>query len=192
MAESTERLDPHLAWIFETEILNQWDHVTRSLVIMNRVIQGSPDSDAFWFAVDAALGAIGNISKILWPTRNAPAETVARCAAMRAELGVDEDSTFRSRSARDALEHFDERVDRWFRESARRNFADRTIAPASAIVGLDPQDYARHYDPETHVVSVFGTSVDFQALVSEVDALVTVVKERHETAWWDRTEAGPS
>jgi len=127
------------------------------------------------------------ISKVFWPARSAREDTVQRCAHLRRELNIADDSMLRSRKARDAMEHFDERLDKWYRTSERRNFADRIIAAPGQIVGLDAGDYARHYDPESNVVTVSGDSLDFQGLVSEVDALVSVVRERHSRTWWDRT-----
>jgi len=177
-------------WMFEQEIIHQWDHAARAVVMMNAVLkQQVEDQDLFWFALDAALGALGNISKIFWPTGHAKRYTVARCAHLRREYGIADDSMLRSRKARDAMEHFDERLDRWYRESVRRNFADRIIAAPGMIVGIDPGDYARHYDPESQVVTVSGDALDFQGLVSEVDALVSAVRTRHEVPWWNREGA---
>jgi len=74
-------------------------------------------------------------------------DTVQRCAPLRRELNIADDSMLWSRKARDAMEHFDERLDKWCRTSERRNFADRIIAAPGQIVGFDAGDYARHYDP---------------------------------------------
>jgi hypothetical protein len=186
----SENLHPQLAWQFERELLHQWAYVARSVGIMNSVLQNkSNDQDVFWFAVDAALGAFGNISKVFWPTRSASKATTARCAAMRRTFKIPDGAMLKNRRVRDSLEHFDERLDRWYRTSQRKNFADQIIAPRAAIVGIDPGDYARHFDPETSIVTIFGDDLDFQALVSEVDALMTEVRTRHQVIWWDRPGA---
>lgn len=180
-----EVVDRQLLWLLEGELLLQWGHAQRALRMVNEAL-GSGDSETFWFAIDSALGAMARISKILWPTRAAPKESVERCRSFRRAFEVDEASPVLNRSVRDALEHFDERLDNWARSSAHRNLADRVIAPRTAIVGLHPDDYARHFDPETNIVSVFGDRLDLQALVDAVADLASQVDERHRVMWWDR------
>lgn len=188
--DTAEDIDPHLVWMFEQELLHQWDHTVRAVSMMNAVLDGhTQDQELFWFGLDAALGALGNISKVFWPTRGAKADTVARCAHLRQEYGLGDGSMLQSRNARDAMEHFDERIDRWYRTSVRRNFADRIIASPEMIVGIDPEDYARHYDPAAHVITVSGAALEFQRVVGEVDALISLVRERHEVAWFQREGA---
>jgi hypothetical protein len=72
VTDDQEPLDPQLAWLFEGEVLHQWGFATRALAAMNHQLQHPGDMDAFWFAMDAALGALGNLSKIFFPTRSAP------------------------------------------------------------------------------------------------------------------------
>jgi hypothetical protein len=110
---------------------------------MNAALQQG-DQETFWFGMDAGLGALGNISKILLPP-GPRSQTQRRGRQLRAAFGV---------ALRDAFEHFDERIDRWFRQSPRRNFAD------------------------------------LQALIDEVQTLVSRVAERHKGIWWDRSPDG--
>lgn len=172
-------LHPKLVERFEHEIVNQWKIVQQSIDMMNAHLQGNTgDSDSFWFGVDAALGALGNISKIFFAPKDAKAPRKNRCKEMREIFGVTEESLLLSREARNGFEHFDERLDTWFAKSTRKNLADRNIAPKGAISGLDASDFARNYDPESNIVTVFGKSLNFQELVSEVAAMVIKVQAR--------------
>src|SRR5262245_53987923 len=108
-------LDPMLFDIFTRELLHQWDYAATAIGLMNQSLaalsQGpAPQAmDQFWFAVDAALGAIGNISKIFWPSGGKPSEaTLARCAWLRNEFGLTETSLLQDRAIRNGFEHFDE------------------------------------------------------------------------------------
>jgi hypothetical protein len=182
-----DRLDPQLQHIFETEILHQWDFATAALELMNATLQQRGGTmGSFWFGVDAALGALANISKVFFPPCNASSRTRRRCRQMREAFGVKDDSLLKERALRDAFEHFDEAIDQWFRNTERRNFADRIIAAPGAIQGIDPGDYLRHFDPDANVVSVLGESLDLQALVNEVQELVQRVQLTHQTPWFER------
>jgi hypothetical protein len=178
-------LDARLAYMFEGEVLNQWDFAVRAFAIMNAALH-QRDQETFWFGMDAGLGALGNISKIFFPpgTRS---QTQRRGRQLRAAFGVGHDSLLQNRALRDAFEHFDERIDQWFRQSPRRNFADRLIGPAGMIQGIDAGDMFRHFNPETQAVSVVGDELGLQALIDEVQALVSRVAEQHKVIWWDRS-----
>ncbi len=111
---------------------------------------------------------------------------------MRAEYDVSDNALLGKRHVRNAFEHFDERLDTWVASSQRHNLADRIIAPREgAIVGLDPSDYMRWFDPQTKTVYVFGDSIELQALVTETEALVGRVQakqtERELLRWTQAT-----
>jgi hypothetical protein len=174
-------LDPRLQYIFENEVLHQWAFTVRSVAMMNDALRRA-DLDAFWFAMDAALGSLANISKVFFPP-SSRSQARRRGRQMREAFGVQDDSLLKERALRDAFEHFDERIDRWFQHNMDRPFADRNVAPPGGIVigRMGPADFMRHFDPTTNVVSVLGDALDLQALVQEVEALVERVVQQHET-----------
>jgi hypothetical protein len=181
-------LDPHLQYAFEAEVLHQWDFVRGAVDLMNAALKNQAKMEAFWFGLDAALGALANISKIFFPA-SSRSQAKRRGRQMREAFGVQDDSLMKERALRDAFEHFDERIDRWFRDTQRHNFADRIIAAPGDIVGIDPGDYLRHFDPQANVVSVLGDALDLQALINEVDQVVQRVAQQHQTPWHQRPGA---
>ncbi len=196
MADSTTPVPPqpfgaHLQWMFEQEIINQWEQALLGVETMNAFLKADRGDQAqFWFGLNSALTGLANISKIFWPTGQANAHTRDRCEALRLAFGVDEGSSVLTRKVRDSMEHFDERLDTWYQVSESKNFVDHLIGGPNAVVGLAESDFARRFDPGTNVVQVFGESLDFQDLVSEVERVVSRVKERHEVMWWDRDAPG--
>lgn len=68
-------------------------------------------STMVWMSLQAALLQYGMASKFLFPIGKNPT-SIARGKALRDELGVPDDSPLQNRDARNALEHFDERLDR--------------------------------------------------------------------------------
>jgi hypothetical protein len=178
----SDQLDPRLQRLFEREVLHQWEFAAASLRLLKEGLQesgaGDPDGMAkFWFALDAALGALGNISKVFFPASHAPEETRRRCGILRRKFDVADDALLGNRELRNAFEHFDERIDQWYRTSKRRNFLDRSIGPKSAIQGVDPGDYMRWFDPSTMTLSVMGEELELPELVAEVESLLERVRQ---------------
>ncbi len=75
-------------------------------------------------AVHEALGHAAALSRFFWPSgvgprrRTAQRElTQARAAKLRTAFGLTDSSPLKDRSLRDALEHFDERIDRYLLSS---------------------------------------------------------------------------
>lgn len=169
-----------LAERFEYEILHQWSIATRSVSMMNEFLAGrSADTELFWFGVDAALGALGNISKVFFPGEKSGSRSVRRGDYMRRKYGLTEQSLLNSRKARNGFEHFDERLDKWFSGSKRKNFVDLNISPSGGISGVDSGDFARNYEIDSHTITVFGHSLDFQALYREAEGLIEQIILNH-------------
>jgi hypothetical protein len=85
---------------------------------------------------------------------------------------VAEDSPLRLRTARDHLEHFDERLEAWARNSRQRNFIDCNIGSPGAIRWeVAPEDYMRHLDPSTMTLMFQRRSYPLRPLVAAVEEL---------------------
>ena len=66
-----------------------------------------------WLSVQSILVGAANISKLLWGSKKKRARERAE---LRAALEVHDDSPLNSAELRNHLEHFDERLERWFAE----------------------------------------------------------------------------
>jgi hypothetical protein len=142
-----DHLDPRLMEVFEREILHQWDFMRIAADALNQELSQEVPAPMFWFALHAMLSALGNISKIFWPSGRPDASTVRRCELLRQEYAVSDSSLLGDRTVRNDLEHLDERIDKWWATSERHNLADRIVGPIQgSIAGLDPDDYLRWFD----------------------------------------------
>jgi hypothetical protein len=74
----------------------------------------------------------------------------------------------KTRTLRDHLEHFDERLDHWAANSKRRNYVQDLIGGDSAISGVDPEDIMRWYNPATGRVRFRGEEYDLRELADAV------------------------
>src|SRR2546428_10069630 len=83
------------------------------------------------------------------------------------------------------FEHFDERLDRWERESLSHSYIDRNIsAPDVFGTGFSSIDWFRHFDSQTATALFWGDTFDLHALVQgAADLLPIATAEAEELPW---------
>jgi hypothetical protein len=118
------------------------------------------DQEIFWASIQNFLTAAANIAKACWGQGGSLAD---ERADLRESLAVvDTSPLVTNTDLRNHLEHYDERLDRWYRTSARHNYADFLIAPrATTIAGMEDTDIFRHFDPQTNEVIFWGSITRF-------------------------------
>jgi len=103
--------------------------------------------------------------------------TLDRGRTLRTALGIKGSPLLESRKVRNALEHFDDRSDRYF-EAGHRMVVDRNIGPKNrlVVIGDKPALHLRLIDTEAGTVSVLEDEVPIQGLF---DAIVDVSNRVH-------------
>jgi len=140
------------------------------------------DQELFWASIQNFLTAMANISKACWGQRG---RLSAERADLRNSLSIADDSPLASTDLRNHLEHYDERLDRWYRESVRRNYVDFVIGPrARTLAGIDERDIFRFFDPETNEVIFWGEHYALQPLVDEIVRLLPIVTVESSKPHW--------
>ena len=167
LATDQVTMDKMLLRVFQGEVERQCKF---SLIASNDLISAlkSVDMDRIWFSVQAFLVAAGNISKLLWPSREI---IKTRGLELRTSLGVDCNSPLEPRTFRNHFEHFDERLEKWATSSQRRNFADSNIGPSGMIVGLDAGDFLRNFDATNYVVTFRGDTYNLRPIIHAIEKL---------------------
>ncbi|MFL6091087.1 MAG: hypothetical protein ACJ71Z_13215 [Aeromicrobium sp.] len=126
----------------------------------------SNDQHVFWAGVESFLNAAANISKSLW---GAGGRLEHERQPLRESLNVTDDSPLASTDLRNHLEHFDERLDRWYATSSSHGYADFIIGPKQfTISGMDEADMFRQFDPSTGEIIFWG---EFHPLFPIRDAI---------------------
>jgi hypothetical protein len=138
-------------------------------------------------AIRSFLTHASNVSRILWPAepqrgngegdeayegRLLSKAPIARSRALRDEFGLSGEHVLKSRRLRDLLEHFDEKLDDWRTTSVHRNIVNDFIGPANQIVGIEPTDMMRWFDPSTSSYTFRGEQFDLQELVTAAGELL--------------------
>ncbi len=134
------------------------------------------DDDAIWFAIQAAVIAAGNLSKLFWPSR---ADLYAeRGRDLRQVLQVEESSSIASfRGLRNRFEHFDEDIEVWAKSEV--NMVDLSAVPADILFTAYKAQFMRNFDTDTFTVLVGRDRYPLHPLVAEVKAMLDrLVKHR--------------
>lgn len=123
------------------------------------------DQIEVWSSIQSILVAAGNVSKILWPQEKKYAERGER---LRALLEVSEENVLSDRKFRNHFEHYDERIEKWFKRKSSAVYSDLAVDPLKSIWGNVPTNHHRKYDPLTQTLTFRGESFDLAAVLKEL------------------------
>jgi len=138
------------------------------------------NSDLVWYAIQNFLVAVGNISKIFWPTRNKE-----RGEELRRSLGIEDNSPIQARNFRNHFEHFDERLEEWAKSSERHNFVDSSILPPNMIAGIDQKDFLRIFNPTTWTLTFRGDKYELKPIIKAIYELYPNVSTEANKPLWE-------
>jgi hypothetical protein len=140
----------------------------------------SRDVDETFRALHSLLAHAAMISKLLWPPKVRSAPKAARMRK-RAEhllqaLSLPDDvcEILQSRTLRNHIEHFSERLDDWA-ALGPQGLMDRNIGPQSAFVGFGTSVKLRHYDPDTRTYYFGDEPFGIERIVQAARTLMAAV-----------------
>lgn len=161
--------------IFQREVNRQCKFALTAVEDMKSALDiKAPNLDRFWYSVQAFLMAVGNISKLLWPSNPHIPE---RGRELREFLSVDGESVLELRKFRNHFEHFDERLEDWATSSDRHGFADSNVGPPNMIVGIAPSDFLRNFDTSRFAITFRGDVYEVRPIVEAIRALLPRTSE---------------
>lgn len=175
---SDRTLEEIKAGRFQLPIYEPVDIEAAKAEALERVREAARPTTDIWYAIQNLLIAAGNLSKLLWGAGNAEANR----KPWRDSLGVTDDSVLRDRGLRNHFEHFDEKLEAWYKVSERRNFVGRNIGPQNMIQGLDEAERFHHFDPSTGLVTFWAQSLSLPKIVAEIARILPVA--RSESMKW--------
>ncbi len=126
------------------------------------------DEIEVWCSIQSILVAAGNVSKILWPSDKSYA---ARGDALRRLLTVDDQNVLFNRDVRNHFEHYDERIEEWFKKNRSAVYMDSSIDPFPPIMGFNFPKRHRDYNPLTQILTFRDESVDLAALLHALEEI---------------------
>lgn len=163
-----------IVFLHQIELQCEYVHVAHTQINVGLNMPGTSGITTVFYGIQNLLTAAANISKALWGQGGKLAKERKR---LRDALKVMDGTPLHNVAMRNNFEHYDERLDRWWKESKRHNIADRIIGPANAIQGLDPIEFFRAFDPKTTNVRFWGEQFNIQAIVDEVIRIAPLIEE---------------
>ncbi len=139
-----------------------WDQIIETERAYNQ-ITAKEDTNEIFSAIHHFLIHVSNIVKILQPNyQNYQKKDIEKYNKLKKRserlfINYPELPKINPKDIdiRNDLEHFDDRIDNWIKNSKTHNFADKNIGnigPTQAINGLDPKDSFRWFVPEKKVI----------------------------------------
>ncbi len=132
------------------------------------------DQIEVWSSIQSILVAAGNVSKILWPQEK---KYAVRGKRLRELLKVDEGNLLSDRKFRNHFEHYDDRIEKWFKGKSSAVYSDLAIDPLKSMRRSFPANYHRAYDPLTQTLTFRGESFGLAAVLKELKEIR--IKCRH-------------
>ena len=126
--------------------------------------------DEFWLQIQLFVNCAANVSRILWSQKR---KWVDERADLRAAVGVNDPSPLWETLVRHDFEHIDERIRTWSLLPGMKLFADGNIGPRDRLVHTEPEppeteDFFRHFDPATGVLSFWGDQLNVHVVAAEL------------------------
>jgi hypothetical protein len=147
----------------------------------------SRDFTQIFFSLQNLLNAAANVSKALWGQGG---KFTKKRKPIRDSIGISDNSPLREVSMRNNYEHFDERLEKWERESKRHNSMDFGLTARSAVRGIDAIDWFRVFDPQTTDVHFWRDDFNMQQLIDEVHTILPKLREEAGKPPWDAPPEG--
>ncbi len=92
---------------------------------------------------------------------------------------------------RNHFEHYDERLDKWWKSSETRNHFDMSVIPPGAVQGLADIDMFRVFDPSTADIVFWGQRFNVNEIVREAAKLLPIASaEASKPHWEDPNTSG--
>ena len=178
-------MNPFMLEMFQREVLLQCGYALRAVRDFESAVRGhNRENDAFYHA-QMMLLAYANISKLLWA--QSEGDTRDKRLVLRQSLDASDFFQQSERTMRNHYEHFDERLDRWGKQSipgAVRNI-DRNVIPIGMLGTFSraEKDVLRHFDPHTRDLIFWGDKLNVNDFVAEINRLRNRTMEVLKPLW---------
>ncbi len=167
-----------LLWLFQGQIKFQCECALVAAEELNGAL-ARDDIPSIFRALQSILTSTANISKLLWGTQK---KTKGRAVAasrlpLRDSLQIKDDSPLLPVVMRNNFEHFDERIDEWWRTSSRRRFADNILLSRAELNGFAPKERFRVFDRDSWDLTFFEDEFNVRLIINEVSRILPLATE---------------
>jgi len=142
----------------------------------DRSIEGNINPSLTASSIQEALGHSASLSRFFWPSGLGKKSTkklhLIRGKRLRLAFELRENSPLRNRNLRDALEHFDERLDQYLLSFPVGQFFPTPLIGDSKIADEPTSNIFKLVDPERNNFVLLDEKYQFSAIRNEVDKIL--------------------
>ena len=146
-------------------ILQQCDSAVDAIRKLEALLRANPlENRKIFDSLHHFLTHASMVSKMLWPVKSAQ----QRGERLRKLLNIPDNHILEDRDLRNFIEHIDERIDLWARQSVGLIMVDLYIGPRSSLGGqlADARNILRLYDHQAKTYIVFGEEYRIQDILT--------------------------
>jgi hypothetical protein len=147
-----------------------------AFIRFDEAVSTKDSNDDIVAAVQEALTHVAALSRFFWPARKT-ALSNARGKRLREAFQVPEGSPLQSRELRNALEHFDERLDEFLLEDHAGSFFPSAMVDDASLSEEQTGHIFRLVDPKTSKFVLLGTAYSFGELHREAERIQSLAEE---------------
>lgn len=165
-------MDGQHASIFITQIRDQCGFAINGGRLIDECVRsGYENPHALWAGCQMVAVGVGNVSKALWGGGRSRPTIAPTRQPLRRLLEVEDSSPLYDFAIRNDLEHFDERIDRWWAKSKTHSYADRNIGTPDFVrlAAEDNLGMFRGYDPATGILYFWGHAYPLVPVIAECE-----------------------
>ena len=151
--------------IFLSEIVLQSKIAQRAAERL-KVSEDNFDNIEIWASIQSILVAAANVSKILWPNK----KYEKRGEHLRKLLKVADDSPLADRKFRNHFEHYDDRIEEWFKSHRSGVYIDLAMNPS--LPGRMFNNNHRGYNSFNGTLVFRDESLDLNEVVKSLETLL--------------------
>ena len=119
-----------------------------------------------WCSIQSILVAAGNVSKILWPIKK---EHKVRGEKLRQLLKLENDNILSDRKFRNYFEHYDERIEDWFKNQPSAVYRDAAMNPT--LTGFMSSSVNRGYNSFNNTLVFRGETLDLNEVLKALEVV---------------------
>lgn len=127
------------------------------------------DNIEVWCSIQSILIAAGNVSKILWPQP----KYISRGEKLRKLLNVDNSNPLSDRKFRNHFEHYDERIEVWFKNQPSSVYRDLAMNPSMSNSNFEQITTNNHrgYNSFNKTLIFRGESLDLKEVLHALEEI---------------------
>lgn len=137
--------------------------------------------ERIFFALEGLLNAAANLSKAFWGAKGKKSE---ERKPLRDSINLFDSSPLQDVNMRNNFQHYDDRVDEWWKKSEHHNCRDMDLGEKDFPA---PIDNFRIYRRATGELWFWGERYDINAIVAEVNAIMPKLQAEAEKPHWERS-----